>query len=178
MKKTLACMFVMALGLLSRSASARTIDAVSGSSISVTGGTTTSTAATISIVEGHNNGVLRFYWDTTNTTRTKMRDSLTVPSANRGGSTWKVGATYKPGKVYNYAFQGFYPNANSASNAKSVYAITGKFTMDAATGILHFRDAQGRPVANPFDAMGRPSAAAKAGNMRLTSQGAAPSLLP
>ncbi len=178
MKKTQTCLFVMALGFLARSVPAGTIDAVNGASISVTGGTTTSSTATIAFTEGHNNGVLRFYWDTVNTVRTKMRDSLTVPSSSRGGGNWKVGATYKPGKLYHYAFQGFYPNASSASNAKSVYALVGTFTMDGTTGILRFRDAQGRPVSNPFDVLGRPSAATKAGNMRLSNQGAAPSLLP
>jgi hypothetical protein len=48
---------------LSRFAASGTIDAVSGSSIKVTGGTTTTTGATINITFGHSGGTRRCYYD-------------------------------------------------------------------------------------------------------------------
>lgn len=107
---------------------AGTIDAVSGASLSVTGGTTTTTSATFTWKEKYSNGELRLFWDSTNTSRSKMRDTvvqtgtgrpttLTIPDRGRG---------LQPGTKYNYILQGYYQGSLDAS-----YVIKGTFTTDA-----------------------------------------------
>lgn len=141
--------------LAARTLHAGTIDAVSGGSIDVTGGTTTSTSATLKWSETETNGTLKIYLDTTYTSRTQMRDSMTVPAQSRGGNvTYLLPRTLKPGKKYNYAFQGWerYPN-----NPPAAYALTGAFTTDAATSVGPRTHASPSGDSRAFDAAGRPS---------------------
>lgn len=147
---------VAVLLLAARTLHAGTIDAVSGGSIDVTGGTTTATSATLKWSETETNGTLKIYLDTLYTSRTQMRDSMTVPAQFRGGNvTYLLPRTLKPGKKYNYAFQGWerYPN-----NPPAAYALTGAFTTDAATSVGPRSTAAPAGDARSFDASGRPAA--------------------
>ncbi len=145
---------VAALLLTARTLRAGTIDAVSGGSIDVTGGTTTSTSATLKWSETETNGTLKIYLDTTYTSRTQMRDSITVPAQYRGGAvTYTLPRTLKQGKKYNYAFQGWerYPN-----NPPAVYSLTGTFTTDAVTSVSKRDLSTAGNAERVFDASGRP----------------------
>lgn len=147
-----------ALALLARTADAGTIDAVSGGSIDLTRGTTTQTSATMFWTETEVNGTLKIYLDTTNTTRTRMRDSMTVPTASRGDNKgYTLPRTLKPGKKYFFAFQGWerYPN-----NPPTTYALLGSFTTDAVVSVgprLRTREPR---ATRTFDVSGRPSSGA------------------
>lgn len=143
-----------ALALLARTAGAGTVDAVSGGSLDITGGTTTQTTVRLVWNETETNGTLKIYLDTTNSTRTKMRDSMTVPSGSRGnGKGYTLPRTLKPGKKYFYAFQGWekYPN-----NPPTTYAILGSFTTDAPVSVGPRLRSREPGAARTFDVSGRP----------------------
>lgn len=110
---------------------AGTIDAVSGASLSLSGGSTTCSTATFTWKEKYTNGDLRFFWDSANTSRSKMRDTvyqtgtsrpttLTIPDRNR---------KLQPSTLYNYIIQGYWQGSLDAS-----YVIKGSFKTDALEG--------------------------------------------
>ena len=144
-----------ALVLSARTADAGKVDAVSGGSIDLTGGSTTQTTVNLVWTETETNGTLKIYLDTTNTTRTRMRDSMTVPTANRGNSKgYTLPRTLKPGKKYFFAFQGWekYPNNPSAN-----YALLGSFTTDAPVSVDRRLRTREPGAARTFDVSGRPT---------------------
>lgn len=116
------------LGLWIRSEAAGTIDATSGASISVTGGTITDTSATIKWTETETNGVLRIYWDTVNVARGKQHDSVTVPNttSTRGrAASYLISKKLKPGRKYFFTLY--------ASESHGTYTTSSTFTTAAST---------------------------------------------
>lgn len=85
---------------LTQFATSGTVDAVSGSSIRVTGGTTTTNGATINITFGHSGGNRRCYYDVT--------DKTTITSfakfASASGNTFNL-TGLNPGTTYYYWIQ-------------------------------------------------------------------------
>jgi len=124
-----ALLLGLALSILFPSLSkAGSIDAVSGASLSVTGGTTTATSATFTWKEKYSNGELRLFWDSVNTSRSKMRDTVVQTGTGRP-TTLTIpdrGRSLKPGTRYNYILQGYYQGSLDAS-----YVVKGTFTTDA-----------------------------------------------
>lgn len=107
---------------------AGTIDAVSGASLSLTGGSTTCSTATFIWKEKYANGDLRFFWDSANTSRSKMRDTVYQTGTSRP-TTLTIpdrGRKLQPSTKYNYIIQGYWQGSLDAS-----YVVKGSFTTDA-----------------------------------------------
>ena len=145
-----ACAVAVSL-VSTRTAQAVAIDATTGSSIHVTGGSTTKDSVTISWMESENNSTLKLFIDSTGPATTSSKTVITVPV--RGTKTWKITRAFKPGVIYNFKFQGYYPNPNTLV---SKYTTTGKFTMENTSGLVIQIDPPKAPQAAGWDASGRP----------------------
>lgn len=121
---------------------AGTIDAVSGASLSLNGGSTTCSTATFNWTEKYTNGDLRFFWDSTNTSRSKMRDTVyqTGTSRPRTLTIPDRGRKLQPSTKYNYIIQGYWQGSLDAS-----YVIKGSFKTDALESTAGIHGAQGTP---------------------------------
>lgn len=121
---------------------AGTIDAVSGASLSLNGGTTTCSTATFNWTEKYTNGDLRFFWDSTNTSRSKMRDTVyqTGTSRPRTLTIPDRGRKLQPSTTYNYIIQGYWQGSLDAS-----YKIVGTFKTDALESTAGIHGAHGAP---------------------------------
>lgn len=123
---------VLAVSLVAtKGAKAVAIDATTGSSIHVTGGSTTQDSATIKWIETERTGTLKLFIDSTAAATTSSKISFTVPV--RGNSqTWKITRAFAPGVKYYFMFQGYYP---TPSTLVAKYTTSGFFTMEKSTGL-------------------------------------------
>ncbi|HNY31414.1 MAG TPA: hypothetical protein PKO15_11060 [Fibrobacteria bacterium] len=144
-----ACAVAVSL-VPSRRVDAVAIDATTGSSIRVTGGSTTQDSVTIKWTESERNSTLKLFIDSTAAATTGSKVSITVPV--RGTQTWKITRAFKPGVKYYFLFQGYYP---TASTPVSKYATSGFFTMEKAAGLVMHVDPPKAPQAALWDAAGR-----------------------
>ncbi|MBK9578348.1 MAG: hypothetical protein IPK50_10710 [Fibrobacterota bacterium] len=144
-----ACAVAVSL-VSTQSAQAVAIDATTGSSIHVTGGSTKQDSVTISWTESERNSTLKLFIDSTAPATTSSKIAITVPV--RGTQTWKITRAFTPGVKYNFKFQGYYPNATTLV---SKYTTTGTFTMEKTAGLVIRIDPPKAPQAAGWDAAGR-----------------------
>lgn len=144
-----ACAVAVSL-VSSQTAQAVAIDATTGSSIHVTGGSTTQDSVTLKWTESERNSTLKLFIDSTGLATTSSKIAITVPV--RGTQTWKITRKFAPGVVYNFKFQGYYP---SATTLVSKYTTTGTFTMEKTAGLVIRVDPPKAPQAAGWDAAGR-----------------------
>lgn len=135
------------------SAASITVDANSGGSLKVTGGSATATGATINFSEQRTNGEGVYLWYAAGTVTVNSPNRLTA--SKRGSGTFNI-TGLKANTLYNVLLHGV-SAGDGVSMTSSRYTAKAHFTTDAASGVSRIIIDEVRHEGPRFDLKGRAS---------------------